>query len=87
MLPVRSILIGQKLVENAKIQKRHFEEFSSNVRHLEPSIFSKTIEKLETFPKNVSLPNREIVQLFSIRNQEFSPFQVSPLVFSSKGIF
>ena len=31
MLPDRSVLIGQKLVENAKIQMRHFEYFSSNV--------------------------------------------------------
>ena len=34
MLPDRSILIGQKLVENAKIQiieMRHFEKFSNNV--------------------------------------------------------
>ena len=31
MLPDRSILIGQKLVENAKIKMRHFEEFSNNV--------------------------------------------------------
>ena len=31
MLPDRSILIGQKLVENAKIQMRHFEQFSNNV--------------------------------------------------------
>ena len=28
MLPDRSILIEQKLVENAKIQMRHFEQFS-----------------------------------------------------------
>ena len=29
MLPDRSVLKGQKLVENAKIQMRHFEYFSS----------------------------------------------------------
>ena len=28
----RSVLIGQKLVENAKIQMRHFEVFLNNVR-------------------------------------------------------
>ena len=35
VLPDRSLLIGQKLVENAKIEKnqvRHFEWFSNNVR-------------------------------------------------------
>ena len=31
MLPDRLILIGQKLVENAKIQMRHFQQFSNNV--------------------------------------------------------
>ena len=31
VLPDRSILIGQKLMENAKIQMRHFEEFFKNV--------------------------------------------------------
>ena len=31
VLPDRSLLIGQKLVENAKIQMRHFESFSNNV--------------------------------------------------------
>ena len=31
VLPDRSILIGQKLVENVKIQMRHFEQFSNNV--------------------------------------------------------
>ena len=31
VLPDRSVLIGQKLVENAKIQMRHFVEFSNNV--------------------------------------------------------
>ena len=31
MLPDRSVLIGQKLVENAKIQMGHFESFSKNV--------------------------------------------------------
>ena len=31
VLPDRLILIGQKLVENAKIQMRHFVEFSNNV--------------------------------------------------------
>ena len=30
--PDRSVLIGQKLAENAKIQMRHFESFSNNVR-------------------------------------------------------
>ena len=31
MLPDRSDLIGQKLMENAKIQMRNFEEFSNTV--------------------------------------------------------
>ena len=31
-LPDRSVLIGQKLVENAKIQMRYFEWFSNNVQ-------------------------------------------------------
>ena len=31
MLPDRSVLERQKLVENAKIQMRYFEEFSNNV--------------------------------------------------------
>ena len=38
VLPDRSVLIGQKLVENAKmpkIQMRHFEWFSNNVMLLE----------------------------------------------------
>ena len=32
VLPDRSVLIGQKLVENVKIQMRHFRWFSNNVR-------------------------------------------------------
>ena len=31
MLPDRSVLIGQELVKNAKIQMRHFEEFLNTV--------------------------------------------------------
>ena len=31
VLPDRSVLIGQKLLENAMIKKWHFEEFSNNV--------------------------------------------------------
>ena len=31
VLPDRSVFIGQKLVENARIQIRHFEYFSNNV--------------------------------------------------------
>ena len=30
--PDRSVLIRQKIVKNAKIQMRHFEQFSSNVQ-------------------------------------------------------
>ena len=33
VLPDRSVLIGQTLVENAKIQMRHFEYFLNNVNH------------------------------------------------------
>ena len=32
VLPDKSVLIGQKLVENAKIKMRHFESFSNNVQ-------------------------------------------------------
>ena len=31
VLPDRAVLIGQKLVENAKVHMRHFEYFSNNV--------------------------------------------------------
>ena len=31
VLPERSLLKGKKLIENAKIQMRHFEQFSNNV--------------------------------------------------------
>ena len=31
VLPDRSILLGQKLVENAKIEMRHFEQLLNNV--------------------------------------------------------
>ena len=31
VLPDRSVLIEQKLVENAKLQMRHFESFLNNV--------------------------------------------------------
>ena len=31
VLPDRSVLIGQKLVQNAKIQMRHFGQFSNDV--------------------------------------------------------
>ena len=34
VLPDRSLLIGQKLVKNAKIQMRHFESFSNNVNFM-----------------------------------------------------
>ena len=32
VLPDKSVLIGQKLAESAKLQMRHFESFSNNVR-------------------------------------------------------
>ena len=34
VLPDRSLLIGQKLVENVKIQMRHFEYVSNSVRNI-----------------------------------------------------
>ena len=52
MLPDSSILIGQKLVENAKIQMRHFEEFSNNVDYFgDFSIFSNDNVKVELLGK------------------------------------
>ena len=41
MLPDRSVLIGQILVKNGKIQMRHFELFSNNVSKLVMALFSE----------------------------------------------
>ena len=42
-LPDRSILIGQKLVENAKIQMRHIEQFSNNELYPRWPILSRSL--------------------------------------------
>ena len=52
MLPDRSVLIGQKLVENAKIAKiqmRHFESFSNNVGLLYLDLTRKLAENPPLF--------------------------------------
>ena len=46
VLPDRSVLIGQKLVENAKIQMRHFEWFSNNVKMVEFYLNFNVSEKI-----------------------------------------
>ena len=49
VLPDRSDLIGQKLVENAKIQMRHFGWFSNTVQKFSSSILKKTWENQLSF--------------------------------------
>ena len=60
MLPDRSVLIGQKLVENAKSQMQHFESFSNNVNEGKnffgkllspPHIFCQFFKRYFSYPK------------------------------------
>ena len=55
----RSILVGQKLVKNAKIQMRHFEEFSNNVIYIR----FKSLQNIWIFPpKIVIFENSKMLQ-------------------------